>query len=294
MSPRFCARARFVVVVACAFASCALSSSCIHQQQVHDLVQWTSAKQIKTPTAIIVHDVRVFPATSTAALEHQDVIVEGDKITAVRASGSALPTGAFVIDGAGKTLLPGLVDAHLHTQVTGAAPWYVVLPNPEHVLQEALYAGVTTAHDMGGPVDAVLDLKQRVARGEIIGPRLLVAGPMLSAPGGYPGAYIRRVLPLLAPIFLPGYTREVATPADGVKVVDDIVGRGVDYVKVALADTPDGTPVIDAATLDAITAEAHKLGKRVFAHIDTAKNARLAADHGVDGLVHAVHSTAMS
>jgi imidazolonepropionase-like amidohydrolase len=281
----------------------ALTSACMHTQQTRNLVAWAPGHDV-----VVVEDTRVFPATGPDVLEHQTVILADRKIAAIAPAGPAATSAlagvlsvyrvgandVAVIDGRGKTLLPGLVDAHLHTQVTGAAPWYVVLPNPEHVLQESLYAGVTSAHDMGGPLDDVLALKKQLNEGTVIGPRLIVAGPMLTAPGGYPGSYIERVLPLLAPIFLPQFTRSIATPAEGKATVDALADAGVDHIKICLADTPDGTPVMDPATIEAITSEAHAKHKKVFAHIDTAKNARLAADNGVDGLVHDVHSTPLS
>ncbi len=287
---RFAASACAFAAHAAALAAACAGSGCVHTQQVHDLVAWGP----EAP-AIVIEDTTVFPATGTGVLEHRDVVVTGKRITAVRPTGEgAQPPGAVVIDGRGKTLLPGLVDAHVHTQVTGAAPWYVVMPRPEHVLQEALYAGTTTIHDMGGPVDDVIALKRAVADGSVIGPRMLVAGPLISANGGYPESYIKRVLPLLAPVFLPRYTRVVDSPASGKELVDELVDDGVDQIKICLADTPDGTAVLDAATVRAITAEAHARGKKVFAHIDTSKNARLAADNGVDVLAHGVHSTELS
>src|SRR4051812_43136263 len=62
---------------------------------------------------LLFRDVRVFTATDAGVLEHQDVVVEGDRISAIGPTGSA-PAGAVVIEGAGRTLLPGLVNFHAH------------------------------------------------------------------------------------------------------------------------------------------------------------------------------------
>src|SRR5687768_8151960 len=176
-------------------------SGCVHLQDTRRLVEWEPS----TPL-IVFHDVRVFTATSTEVLEHHDVEVRAGRIVDVRPTGSPIPEGARVFEGEGRTLLPGLVDAHAHTHVTGAPPWYVVIPEPEHALQEAIYAGTTTIHDMGGPTVDVLKL--RAMRPDFPKPRMLVSGMMLTAKGGYPGSYIKRVLPeWLTGVMLSRYAR---------------------------------------------------------------------------------------
>src|SRR5687768_13515394 len=128
------------------FAS--LASGCIHFQETRELVAWDEPSPV-----LVVRDARVFPATLDASgnaivLEHHDVIVRAGRIESIAPTGGALPAGARVLEGKGRTLLPGLVDAHAHTHVTGAPPWYVVLPAPENALAQSLYAGVTTIHDL--------------------------------------------------------------------------------------------------------------------------------------------------
>jgi imidazolonepropionase-like amidohydrolase len=265
-------------------------TGCIHTQDNRQLVT-------RGPDAslILVRDARVFTATARDALEHHDVVVRAGKIEAVRPTGEAVPEGAVVVEGAGRTLLPGLVDAHAHAFVIAAPPWFLVWPEPEHVLQELLYAGTTTYHDVGAPLDDVLLLRDRVASGEVLGPRLLPAGPILTAPEGYPVSMTKRILPaLFAWSSRMTHSREPGDPAAAKAVVDEFADRGVAMIKVALASTPDDAPVMSGAILDAITTAAHARGLRVGAHVDTADNAVFAARHGVDVLVHGVHSTALS
>jgi imidazolonepropionase-like amidohydrolase len=285
--------ARMVLMVSLASAGCA------HEQETRPLIDW-SASLAPTPASVVVYrDVRVFPATGPSdVLEHQDVFVRGTRIAALHPTGTmALPEGAIVVDGAGKTLMPGLVDAHGHAQLSGSAPWYSVVANPQHNLEEHLYAGTTTMHDMGGRLDHALALKRRVQDGEIAGPRLRVAGPFFTSPGGYPESYISRVTPLpsaLVAVAMDPYLRRVDHPRDARRAVRALAAAGVDHIKLAMASTPDGTRVFDPILLEAITDAAHDEGLRVMAHVDTAANARRAIEGGVDVLVHGVHSTDLS
>lgn len=272
----------------------AFCSACVHTQETRPLVSVSEPR----PRVLVVQDARVFPATGAdVVLEHHDVIVEGGRIAAVRPTGAPLPAGALVVDGRKRTLLPGLVDAHSHTQVTGAPPWYRVAANPAHVLEEALYAGITTTHDMGGRLDEALVLRARVASGALLAPRLRIAGPFFTAPGGYPESYISRIVAMpdvLKTTLLAPYLVRADHPREARRAVLKLADAGVDHIKVALASTPDQTPVLDALVLEAITDAAHQRGLKVMAHIDTGANARFAVEHGVDALVHGVHSTELS
>lgn len=273
--------------------------ACAHDQETRPLIDWAASRAPNANDVVVYRDVRVFPATGASdVLEHHDVIVRGAHIEALQPTGGAIAAGAVVVEGRGSlTLMPGLVDAHGHAQLAGSAPWYPVVANPEHNLEEHLYAGTTTMHDMGGRLDLALSLRQRVLDGEIPGPRLRVAGPFFTPPGGYPESYISRVTPLppaLLAIGMSPYLRRVDHPRDARREVRKLAKAGVDHIKLALASTPDGTPLFDDLVLEAITDAAHDEGLRVMAHVDTAANARRAVQHGVDVLVHGVHSTDLS
>ncbi|MBI1944072.1 MAG: amidohydrolase family protein [Deltaproteobacteria bacterium] len=266
--------------------------ACLPEQQVRRLV--VVPREQRAPIAIV--DVRVFPATAPdLVLEHQDVLVEGDRIVAVRDTGAPLPPNAARIAGPGRTVLPGLVDAHAHTQITGAPPWHVVQANPAHVLEEALYAGITTMHDLGGRLADGLALKRAVEAGELPGPRLLVAGPFFVAPGGYPESYIARVLPAwLVAFALDPFLRKVRTIDDARRYVDECAEAGVDFIKIAVASTPDSGAVLSPPLVRAVVQAAHARGLPVLAHVDTAAHALVAVDNGVDVLAHGIHSSALS
>ena len=120
-------------------------------------------------------DVHVIPMNQAGVLDHQTVIVRGDRIAAIGPTGQVhLVAGARIIDGRGKYLMPGLGDMHGHLPNPSAGPELT-----ENVLFLYVANGVTTVRGMQGSL-AHIELKARIARGELLGPRLWVSGPPLS------------------------------------------------------------------------------------------------------------------
>jgi imidazolonepropionase-like amidohydrolase len=217
------------------------------------------------------------------------VTVDGGLIASIAPASSERAPGALVVDGRGKTLLPGLVDLHVHSTMSSAPPWYLVFPSPEHNLQAHLHAGTTTILDMGGSIDDLLVSRMNIARGRWLGPRLYYAGPIITAPGGYPASMIREVYGALADAVTSGkLTRQVRTPEEATLAVREAWARGASIIKVAIADIPRGAPRLSEETLRAIVQQATELDLKVAAHIDTADDALLAARVGVRIFAHGV------
>lgn len=214
------------------------------------------------------------------------VLVEGGRIAAVRAYGAPVPDGVEVTDlGDDVTLLPGLVDSHIHLALD-AGPAVV-----EHVTEatdpeltarmraaaeRALAAGITTVRDLGDRRYLSLALREEFAADPQAGPRLLCAGPPVTTPKGHCW-------------FLGG---EASGP-DGVRrAVAEHAERGVDVVKVMAtggeltAGTSSGTPQFDVETLRLLVAEAHRYGLPVAAHAHGAAGVANAVAAGVDTVEH--------
>lgn len=188
-----------------------------------------------------------------------DVVFEAT-ITAVRpAAEPAVPTGE-VIDGAGRFLVPGLIDTHVHLAGRGA-------------LVAAARAGVTTIVDLGTYPDAVIDA-QRTERGV---PSILSAGSAASAPRSSQIAHM-------------GFPVEsgVTDPADARRYLDWRAEHGSDLIKIIVED-PAATdvPALDVATVTALVEGAHERGLLTVAHVVTAASYDRALDAGVDILTHA-------
>ncbi|WP_067170417.1 amidohydrolase family protein [Microtetraspora niveoalba] len=218
----------------------------------------------------LIRDVRVFDGERTIA--PADVVLEDDRIESV---GADTDHGADVeVDGAGRTLLPGLIDAHTHVF--------------DGSLAEALRHGVTTELDMFC-LPQMLPRQRRLAAENDDVADLRSAGTLATAPGGHP----TQLLAALSGTVLDGVDATaidfVSDPAQVPAFVAARLAEGADYLKIVIddgavhgADLPVMTPEIAAA----LAAAAHEAGLRVIAHAITAAEATIALDAGVDGLAH--------
>ena len=157
------------------------------------------------------------PSNGAAGSVEQDraVVIRAGKITAVvSAAGLTPPAFAQVVDGTGKYLIPGLWDMHVHSAF---GDWF---PKGRDVILPLFIAnGVTGVRDMGGDLPVLLPWRKQIAAGEIVGPRMVVSGPMLD--GYLPDGKLR--FPSSVPVM---------TPADAVKAVDSLKAQGAEFIKV--------------------------------------------------------------
>lgn len=227
------------------------------------------------------------------------VLVEGQRIRAAGPAGSVtVPQGAEVVDLAGLTLLPGLIDAHSHLLLHpyNETSWNDQVLREPLALRVAravnhakatLMAGFTTLRDLGteGAGYADVGLKQAIDQGIIPGPRLLVTTRAIVATGSYApkGFAPETVSPILG-----------AEEADGIdaltRVVRDQVGRGADWIKV-YADYrwgPGGAeqPTFTQEELTRIVEVARASGRAVVAHASSPEGMRRAVLAGVETIDH--------
>jgi imidazolonepropionase-like amidohydrolase len=211
----------------------------------------------------------------TRVLEHHAVAVADDTITAVAPTERLRGMGR-VVRLAGGTLLPGFIDLHAHLLFGGVRQ------------DQVLGHGITTVRDLGGPL-------ARAAGGD--GHlRVLTAGPILTAPGGYP-------IPLFGSA---GVALEIPDPAAATAAVRDLAAAGASLIKVALEPggspgapwtpgpwrtgpvptTPPPWPIPGLDVVRAVVDEAHRSGLVVAAHLSGPEGAALALDAGVDEWAH--------
>lgn len=244
---------------------------------------------------LLIQDVAVFPATGPDLVLHQDVQVENGRISAITPTGASPPEAAILVPGAGRTLLPGLIDAHVHLSGAPGLPWATVAPDPALNLASWLYAGVTTVYDMGGSAPQLERLAAAVERGEIPGPRIVhTAGPV-TVPGGHPVGMIRALAPWpVSALFIAGIPI-VHGPSDAEAVVSSILAEpGAAFLKVVRdRDLPD-EPEMDDDTLRALVTAAHAQRKKVAVHIGDEGDALAAVQAGADVLAHMVYRGAIS
>ena len=193
------------------------------------------------PMLVFLH-VTVINPGSNAVEQDRAVVIRGSRITAVTSAARfAAPEWAKVVDASGKYMIPGLWDMHVHTTF---GDWF---PRGQEVILPLFIAnGVTGVRDMGGDLPVLFAWRKEIAAGEIVGPRMVVSGPMLD--GYLPDGKLR------FPSSIP-----VMTAADAVKAVDSLKAQGVDFIKVQ--------SVIPHDAYVAAAEEAHKQGLSFVGHV---------------------------
>src|SRR5947209_15659661 len=222
-------------------------------------------------------------------LERPLIAVTSGKITSVeeRSRAWAPPRDAQILDLEGSTVLPGMVDAHVHLALTGAtaaeAIAFVESASDSDILdvmrahaEEALRGGVTTLRDCGSPRHTGVAAREALARGDWLGPRLLVSGRPITTATGH----------------CHWMGRIASTTSEVQAAVTELVAEGVDFIKVMVTGgmmTPGSDPYnpqYDRETLSTLITNAHHADRRVAGHVLSAVGLQMAIDCGIDTVEH--------
>jgi len=242
------------------------------------------------PEAILISDVAVLDVGRGVRVPRRDVLIRDGRIAAIGLAGQlAAPEGARQIAGVGSTLVPGLIDLHGHVDTRSNPIWEMGLPEPDRNLRSYLYAGVTTVLDPGDSGDA-FERRDHVRQGDLLGPRVLAAGPIHTAPEGHPVAMVRELAPWWIAWYLaPRVAVTLASEAEARAAADAVAARGADFVKVVVDRIPLEAPRLERNIVAALVEQARTHGLRTVAHIGTTQDAIDAAEAGVAAWVHGVN-----
>jgi len=234
--------------------------------------------------AILIKNCRLIDGVSEQPHDAVDVLVEGRTIRGV---GERLPApeSAFVVDGSGKTLLPGLIDTHVHLTFDGSLDpvrdligesHYITLLRAARNAALTLRRGVTTVRDLGGPAGIPYAVRDAVRQGIVPGPRILTSGQVITSTGGH--------------CYFMGH--EADDPASVRHSARLEMKAGADVVKI-MATGGSLTPgcvadLIQFSADEMIPAvkEAHDHGLKVAAHANALQGIRNAVEAGVDSIEH--------
>ena len=158
-----------------------------------------------SPTVLVLRAGTLVNVASGKEISDSVIVMRGERIEQVGSGNTGIPDGAQIIDAKGKWIIPGLIDSHAHAENPDDTPFSLYLTN-----------GVTTIRNPGGNITVLRLTRERLLRGELIGPRLFFSGPLLD---GVPPVW-------------PDLSLLVDTPQRARSAVNFLADQGVDFVKV--------------------------------------------------------------
>ena len=242
------------------------------------------------PQFTILKAARLIDTAAEAVQEQAAILLEGNTVRQIGTAETVhAPEGASVqeIDYGDATILPGLVDSHVHLNGIGdgrAGDELVTLPDEVLTVQSAqnarrhLYSGVTTLRDCGAKNSTTFMLRQAVDLGIVPAPRLILAGRPVAIIGGH-----------------LSYFGTAATGVDECRAaVRQLIKEGADFIKITATGGSTRTshplrPSFNVEELCAICEEAHRFGKHAAAHCASSQGMANSLDAGIDTIIHGVH-----
>jgi len=250
------------------------------------------AREMARQGTFLIRGARIFIGDGKV-IESGAVLIRDGKIAEVYEGPGPGPetVRAETVEAAGKTVLPGLIDVHVHLAASGGWP-----PGgseaPEAAMQRALaaylYSGVTTVRSVGDPLNAVLKVRSMVNRGEKLGAELFTCGPMFTAQGGHGTEYFRQLPSNIRERAAQQLVRTPASAEEARRQVDEIKSAGADCIKAVL-EAGGGSMIfnrLDTSILLAISQEAREQGLPLAVHTGDARDVADAIAAHADSIEH--------
>ena len=263
-----------------------------HTQQNVEKTQ-ILAREIARSDTYLIRGVRIFVGDGRV-IESGAILVQDGKIAGVYEGEGPDPSSvkASVVEAAGKTILPGLIDVHVHLSAPGgiepnANPYNAADTMLRH-LGAYLYSGVTTVRSLSDPLDAVLAVRGEVNSGERLGAQLFTCGPMFTAQGGHGTEYFKELPENMRQQAEAQVVRTPDSPDHARQQVDELKQHGVDCVKAVL-DSGAGSSVfnrLDVAEFQAIAQEAHAQVLPLAVHTGDVRDVTDALAANADSIEH--------
>jgi imidazolonepropionase-like amidohydrolase len=235
------------------------------------------------PGRILITNARLIDGTGRPPIPSASILIEDGKFVDVSPTQNPADNGATVINAAGSTVLPGLIDMHAHLisggfdTVSDKSMSYEP-SDQQRALKQMLYWGVTSVYSPVQPLASGLELRRTVDLEDFPSPRLFISGPGFTAAGGWAGSNDKSA------------RMEPQSVADAKSQVKLLAEAGVDIIKVFYEDMESAftapLPKLDLELMQAIIAEAHANGLRVMVHAYDTQSHKDVMRHGADIMAH--------
>ncbi len=242
----------------------------------------------------LIRNTRVFIGDGKT-IETGSVLVHDGKITGVFEGAGPDPekVKAEVVEGAGKTLLPGLIDAHVHLSgpagISTDRADYEPTESMPRAAAALLYSGVTAARSVGDYLDESLKLRKQIAEGSKLGSQLFACGPMFTAEGGHGTEFIQYLPETMRANVKAQLARTPKTPEEARRQVRELKAQGIDCIKAILeAGWGDGMLYdrLDLLIVRSVGEEAKAQNLPLATHTGDARDVTDAVEIGTSSVEH--------
>jgi len=253
------------------------------------------AQDATTKPALWITADRMLDVRSGRLVERPHLLVREGRIVEVGSGDATLPAGATHVDLKGMTLLPGLIDMHVHLDSDPTYGGYTGLQFTDRFwsvlavghAQKTLMAGFTTVRNVGAEGWNDVGLRQAIEAGKLTGPRIVTGGPSFGATGGHCDSTF------FPPSMEQKSPYNADSPEEGRKRVRELRKYGAQVIKICATggvfsrNTEPGQQQLSLAEMQAIVQEAHQWGLKVAAHAHGTAGIKDAIRAGVDTIEHA-------
>jgi imidazolonepropionase-like amidohydrolase/ABC-type multidrug transport system permease subunit len=250
-------------------------------------------RQLARSDTFLIRNARIFVGDGKV-IENGSVLVKGGKIAEMFEGAGPDPRTlkAETVEAAGKTILPGLIDVHVHLGAPGGIYSDMSKYDPQKAMMRNLaayiYSGVTTVRSVGDNPEKILKARAEVNRGLALGAELQTCGPMFTTPRGHGTEYFKDLPANIRARAEAENLRLPATSEEARQQVDQLKKRGVDCIK-AILESGAGSLIfnrLDTALFDAVAEEAHKDDLPLAVHTGDARDVADAVKAHADSIEH--------
>ena len=251
------------------------------------LASLTLSGQAPTPRFVVYEGARVIVGDGRTVFERGTVLVEGGRISAVGRQGEVrTPAGATRVDLTGKTVMPAMINVHVHIGYEGYTSWgadnYTPANVLDHLQREAFYGVAATQSVGSSPTEPSIQFQRDQQAGKFPAASLFFFMPGMAPPDGGPDAVLLRGTKALKAV------HEVSTAAEARAAVQSMASRNLKSLKIWVDDRRGTYPKMTPEVYTAIIDEAHQHGMMVHAHATTLTDQKAVVRAGIDVLVHTV------